>query len=142
MDRRDRVARYGTWYSRFDDKRMVIIVEDYDNSGINSEEKSIELEFPAKLEVCDTCEGKGKHVNPSIDSEGISAEEFSEDPDFAEEYMSGSYDVTCYECKGLRVVPGLNDECMSELQKKQAESIIEDFYDGIRENESERRYGC
>jgi hypothetical protein len=60
--------------------------------------------------VCPTCEGEGKHVNPSIDSHGISREEFDEDPDFEEAYFSGAYDVTCVECKGQRVVPGCEVE--------------------------------
>jgi len=54
--------------------------------------------------VCPTCDGNGTHVNPSIDSEGISAEQFYEDPDFEEAYFSGDYDVACVECGGQRVV--------------------------------------
>ena len=42
------------------------------------------LTVPAKFEVCPTCRGRGKHVNPNIDDRGISAEDFEEDPDFAE----------------------------------------------------------
>jgi hypothetical protein len=56
-------------------------------------------------EVCSVCRGNGQHVNPSIDAHGITWEEFDEDPDFKEEYFSGLYNVTCYECKGLRVLP-------------------------------------
>lgn len=50
--------------------------------------------------ICPLCSGHGKHVNPSIDASGISAEDFAEDPDFAEEYFSGGYDVTCAQCQG------------------------------------------
>lgn len=56
------------------------------------------------FEVCPTCEGHGTHVNPSIDAGGISREFFEDDPDFAEAYTSGGYDVTCSGCDGLRVV--------------------------------------
>lgn len=55
--------------------------------------------------VCPTCEGRGSHVNPSIDSQGLSAEDFAEDPDFEEAYFSGAYDMPCSECHGQRVVP-------------------------------------
>jgi hypothetical protein len=62
--------------------------------------------------VCGTCGGKGRHVNPSIDADhGITAEEFADDPDFAEDYFGGVYDVTCHECGGKRVVPELRDPC-------------------------------
>lgn len=50
--------------------------------------------------ICPLCSGHGKHVNPSIDASGLSAEDFAEDPDFAEEYFSGGYDVTCNQCQG------------------------------------------
>jgi len=58
----------------------------------------------AKYIVCPTCEGEGKTVNPNIDAHGLSAEDFREDPDFAEDYLSGLYDVTCRACHGKRVV--------------------------------------
>lgn len=76
-----------------------------------------ETELPAKFEVCDTCRGKGSHVNPSIDGNGLTAEDFAEDPDFREDYFSGVYDVTCHECKGLRVVPVIDYDRLNEGQK-------------------------
>lgn len=59
-----------------------------------------EIQLPTKWEVCSVCEGAGKHVNPSIDANGLSAEELYEDPDFAEDYFNGTYDVTCNRCAG------------------------------------------
>lgn len=38
-----------------------------------------ELELPGHYEVCPRCEGKGKHVNPAIDGNGLSAEDFAEE---------------------------------------------------------------
>lgn len=59
-----------------------------------------------RFAVCPTCEGRGTHVNPSIDAHGITAEEMDElGDDFREDYMGGVYDVACAECNGLRVVP-------------------------------------
>lgn len=56
--------------------------------------------------ICPTCEGNGTHVNPAIDGHGITAEEMYElGDDFREDYMRGVYDVSCEECKGMRVVP-------------------------------------
>jgi hypothetical protein len=54
--------------------------------------------------VCPVCNGEGTTVNPNIDAHGLTAEDFYEDPDFAEDYMSGVYDITCAACHGNRVV--------------------------------------
>lgn len=64
-----------------------------------------EVELPFRFVACEVCRGKGTHVNPSIDASGLTREDFDEDPDFAEDYMSGLYDVQCGECRGARVVP-------------------------------------
>lgn len=101
-----------------------------------------EINLPTKFEVCPTCEGKGVHVNPSIDAGGLSAQDFAEDPDFAEEYLSGRYDVTCYRCQGERVVPvvdesRLDKETLEKFHKQQQED--EDFR---RMQEAERRMGA
>ncbi len=65
-------------------------------------------ELPVSYVVCPTCDGRGKHVNPSIDSGGLSSDDFDDDPEFRESYMRGFYDVTCYECRGKRVAPYLD----------------------------------
>jgi len=57
-----------------------------------------------KYHVCPVCRGEGKTVNPNIDADGLTAEDFREDPDLAEMYMSGVYDITCMACNGMRVV--------------------------------------
>lgn len=131
-DRRDRNHR---WYSSFDPKRMVITLE---GAGSNGED----VEIPVVYEVCGTCEGKGTHVNPSIDSNGLSAEDFADDPDFAEDYFSGRYDQPCNECGGQRVVPAIDvDRAGSELTKI-AHDWIESYYAYQRECEAERRMGA
>lgn len=50
--------------------------------------------------ICPTCEGEGKTVNPNIDAHGLTGEDFAEDPDFAEDYFSGVYDIQCRCCDG------------------------------------------
>jgi hypothetical protein len=54
--------------------------------------------------LCPVCNGEGTTVNPNIDANGLTADDFLEDPDFREDYMSGVYDITCAACNGLRVV--------------------------------------
>lgn len=70
-----------------------------------------EIALPWRYEVCPVCEGKGTHVNPSIDCGGLTRADFEEQgPEFEEMYFSGGFDVQCYTCGGLRVVPMLDEE--------------------------------
>lgn len=89
-------------FDRVDEARMVGFLIWENDSG-----EEIETEFPLEYTVCSGCQGKGKHVHRAIDGHGLTREDFDEDPDFAEAYFSGRYDVTCEECDGARVVPVL-----------------------------------
>lgn len=60
--------------------------------------------LPGKFQVCTRCRGVGMHVNPAVDGNGISPDEFAQDPDFEESYFRGDYDVQCEACHGERVV--------------------------------------
>ena len=80
-------------------------------------ENGEELRLPAHFEVCYRCGGTGIHVNPSIDGHGLTAEDFAEDPDFAEAYMRGVYDVTCEECGGDKVVATVTVEALTPEQR-------------------------
>lgn len=119
------------WYTSFDEKTMTLTVEGDEG----------EVEIPAKYEVCSTCEGKGSHVNPSIDSKGLTAEDFNEDPEFLEEYRRGTYDVACVECKGARVVPAVDDERATKEEIALAERVAKSHFDGEVERWYERERG-
>tara|TARA_R110000803_G_scaffold23018_2_gene56704 strand:- start:199 stop:618 length:420 start_codon:yes stop_codon:yes gene_type:complete len=106
---------------------------------ITDEETVVEL--PVRWEVCDVCEGEGKHVNPAIDCGGLSAHHF-EDPDFAEDYKRGAYDVPCNCCGGKRVVEAVNWEALSDGQRKAYEDQLEDEYNSRQENLAELRMGA
>ena len=141
MDRRDRFALFGSDHrlSNLDERKMTGIVTVEDEEG---EER--EIEVPFSLEVCGTCEGKGSHVNPSIDSHGISAQEWAEDwdVDSRESYLSGGYDIPCTECAGKRVVP---EPDLTKLSPEDREAV-EDAERGAACDRSEREYemrmGC
>ena len=75
--------------------------------------------FPAHNEVCDRCEGRGKHVNPAIDGNGLSPNDPDLDDDFWDTYWSGGYDVACYSCNGNRVVPVVNPDTLKPWKKRQ-----------------------
>lgn len=50
--------------------------------------------------ICPACSGNGTCVNPAIDANGLTAEDFADDPDFAEAYFDGAYDEACRACAG------------------------------------------
>lgn len=70
--------------------------------------------LPHKWGVCGICGGEGKVVNPSIDAGGISSEEFNRDPEFADNYITGLFDITCPHCLGTRVVRVIDEHNCSE----------------------------
>jgi hypothetical protein len=108
-------AQRNSWFESFDEKNMEAVVL------VNEESVKVSCSFG----VCPTCEGKGSHVNPSIDCNGLSQEDFNEDPDFLEDYLSGQYDVPCYECKGKRVIPVCTDEkVLQAIEDQQREDEI------------------
>lgn len=74
------------------------------------------FKLPITRIVCPKCRGNGTHVNPSVDGHGLTAEDFADDPDFAESYFSGVFDVVCKRCDGLRVVDEIDqDACFTRL---------------------------
>lgn len=74
--------------------------------------------LPTRWQVCGLCDGDGKVVNPSIDCGGLSAEDFHDDPDFASDYFSGVYDVTCPTCAGRTTVPVVDVSQCTFAQKR------------------------
>lgn len=129
-DRRVRAQNRKSLFENVNESRKIAYVDDPDEEG--------QLEVPIKFEVCPLCSGSGCHVNPSVDCDGLTAEDFMEDPDLAEEYMSGTYDVDCYQCHGNRVVPALDEERCSDLIKEKVNRLIKEQ----RTYDSERRYGA
>ena len=76
-----------------------------------------EIDLPLRWEVCPVCEGRGEHVNPSIDAGGLSAEDLS-DPDFREDYMNGVFNIPCNHCGGRTTVQVVDrDRCDPEHLK-------------------------
>ena len=120
----------------FNAKRMTLTVTVEDDDG-----EEYEIDVPAIFEVCETCRGTGKHVAPGVDSHGISAEEFAEDPDFAEAYFRGHYDVRCYGCNGERVVPIMDLEKLPKDTQALVEAVQKRQHDLDCEFEAERRMG-
>lgn len=108
------------------------------------DEQGLEHTLPTRFEVCDRCEGHGTHTNPSIDGNGISADEWN-GPDWDDEsrhmYLSGGYDVRCEECHGERVVSVVDEERCEPALLALWHAKLEDDAAYAREVQAERRMG-
>ena len=100
-----------------------------------------DVQLPAKFSVCGRCDGRGTHVNPGVDGNGLSREDFDADPDFEEDYFSGVYDVRCEACQGERVVAALDEARCTPAQIAQHATYWQDEADYAAEVAAERRWG-
>jgi len=118
------------WYNHLDENAMMASVIDcLVGDGLPDL-------IPFHWVICGNCQGRGSTVNPAIDGNGLTAEDFAEDPDFREDYFSGVYDVPCAVCKGRRVVP-IPDSHIDEIDRFEQEE-----YAYERECAAERRFGA
>lgn len=102
----------------------------------------VELAIPAKFALCPRCHGVGSHVNPAIDGNGISPEEFREDPDFEEAYFRGDYDVACDRCAGEKVIKVIDREKATQLELKFFDDQERELRELEAEEAAERRVGA
>jgi hypothetical protein len=101
-----------------DMKRMIFTFSIESKEG-----EEISYVLPLKMEVCPTCDGRGQHIDPSVDAGG-----YYDDGDDCDEYgenlyFSGYYDMLCQTCHGQNVVPCVNrhmadDEALKVWDKK------------------------
>ena len=91
--------------------------------------------------ICDCCQGSGKCVDPRIDAGALTVEDFREDPDFAKQYHSGWYDITCPECHGNKIVTHLHWEAPKWLDEAIAR-FNQYEYDYMQTCMAEFRFGC
>ena len=100
------------------------------------------VRIPTQNVVCPSCDGEGKYVNPAIDGNGITQSEMDElGDDFREDYMRGTYDIRCEECRGNNVVRALSEDAPEEM-KRSLDNWISDEIAYRQECEMERRLGC
>lgn len=100
-----------------------------------------ERRIPALEETCPDCDGKGSYVNPDIDRHGLSADDFTEDPEFAEGYFRGVYNITCRLCGGKGKVLGPDEYRWSQEDRKAWEDAWEYEAQSRAEQDAERRMG-
>lgn len=77
--------------------------------------------------ICPTCRGDGTTVNPAIDGNGLTAEDFRDDPDFYDDYMGGVYDQPCGACGGSGK---MRESRIQELQDNAADRQLAALEDG------------
>lgn len=105
-------------------------------------EDGAEQPLPTMWAVCPVCRGNGTHVNPSIDCDGITAEDFAEDPDFEEDYRAGAYDVTCARCQGRTTVHEVDWDRLSPDQASAYRAQLRDEASTRAEELAEVRAGA
>jgi len=100
-----------------------------------------EILLPSRMEVCHRCEGRGVHDHEAF-SNGISQDEFREDPDFFDDYRAGVYSVPCSVCRGQNVVPTVDTDRASKEDLEDYYRHLQSESDYRRECEAERRMGA
>lgn len=102
-----------------------------------------EIEIPTTTASCPRCRGKGSHVNPAVDGNGLSQEDFDEaGPDFREDYMAGVYDVACHECNGARVILVPDRAKLTKEERVAWYEQVRELAEMAAEEEAERRMGA
>jgi hypothetical protein len=123
-DPRVRAARRGDFFKAINDTNMTVAILIFHDETEEGQEEEL-VWFPFRYDVCDVCHGRGEQVNPSIDSGGLTAEDFAEDPDFAESYFSGAYNEPCSQCSGNKVYPTLDEQRFNDEQKQKMQLVEE-----------------
>ena len=107
---------------------------------------SATVQCETKFVLCPTCQGRGTHTNPNIDCGGITASEWYEwGPEEQDHYMSGAYDVSCYQCNGEKVIQQFEYDTKNPLYNWCCERLNEYYeaqYESAQEYAKEKRYGC
>lgn len=98
-----------------------------------------EIELPAKYEVCGRCRGEGNIPLPGM---AFTAEDFAEDPGFAEDYFGGFYDRECPDCHGLRVVAVVDHDRADPAAVAKYEAWCADIAASQRVADAEQRMGA
>ena len=130
-------------YLEHDEKTMTATWEtEDDDTG-----EPVVITFKTRYEVCGICDGKGRHVNPSIDASGIgSDDEFWDDDEDREtgesRYQRGDYDVDCYNCNGKRVEPVIDTRYAKKQDLERYQDMLECEGECDAISRAERAFGA
>ena len=102
-----------------------------------------EVHLPTRWAICPDCQGEGARA---CGGQAFTASEWNEachdDPDFAEEYMNGTYDRTCEDCGGSGKIKMVDEDLLSQEQRDAWEKQCQEDYDMAAERAAEMRMGC
>lgn len=128
-----RVIAADIYKPQYNYKDMTISLLLEDDDGL---EETLVLQ--GRYAICDTCRGKGTHVNPAIDCDGFEPE----GPDDMEMYMSGVYDVPCNGCDGSGKILEPDADANKKEDLDRYYSWVRDQWEFANERAQERRMGC
>jgi len=150
LDRRDHTDSYKWWDEISPDRRKVTLrfgFLDEDDELVSVDEDLEEVErkwYHIKWVVCTMCQGRGAYVNPSIDSHGLTREDFDEDPEFHDDYMSGVYNIPCGLCGGRAVEPEFDEDYNVDVKElmKSRDKFLNMLHGWDAEDHMERMMGA
>ena len=150
LDRRDHTDSYKWWDEISPDRRKVTLrfgFLDEDDELVSVDEDLEEVErkwYHIKWVVCTMCQGRGAYVNPSIDSHRLTREDFDEDPEFHDDYMSGVYNIPCGLCGGRAVEPEFDEDYNVDVKElmKSRDKFLNMLHGWDAEDHMERMYGA
>ena len=107
--------------------------------GILPDDSDGMIRTTVKYATCTLCRGSGSVVNPAIDCSGLSIEDFTHDPEFAEAYSAGEYNIPCTACRGIRVTlkPDFDPSLLVLIG-----DIARDDRSSLQEQMAELAFGC
>lgn len=117
------------------DKQPIVYLE-LEDGGIE------ERPLPTVWGICDVCNGEGKHTNPAVDCGGLSYDDFAGDRDFAEDYSSGMYDITCNKCNGRTTIKVVDWENLTPEIRSAYEAQLNEEARDYAEHMAEIRMGA
>ena len=121
-DIRDQAQSYKWWthYSSF-----TAYTDIGSDASVDDDGEPIQRKVSIHYVVCPVCNGRGEFVNPDIDRQGLSREDFDQDPDFAEDYISGRFNIPCGLCHGNNVIPEAN----RKEEREELEAALYEAYE-------------
>jgi hypothetical protein len=100
----------------------------------------IPKDYPTRWEVCYQCQGSGAS---SAYLGAFTGDEWYElDQDFRDDYMSGCYDQECDVCNGRTTVRVIDEDRLTDTQRKELDSLARCYQQCYQQEANERRQGA
>lgn len=118
VKRKPRIERFVS----IDENRLTATIKNY----LNGEPGEL-VSIPIVFEVCHSCNGRGKILDPSLGISDLSPEKLAASgQDVVDAYNAGEFHINCHECLGARVLPNLDEDRASQPQLRVWISLLEE----------------